>query len=176
MMYTRVVVSIFEFLLSIAMLGFGIYLNYRLIIKANPDFDMEDEIKKGNLAVGLLVAAIMLSTGMILQNVLYSVVAIFRMFINSSDGYDWKLPLIGIGHLVMGFVIAIVTISVTLRTFGRLTRRMRDGEELQKGNIAVGVLLASVVIVSAMFVGPGVGSLSKALMPQPSLGKIQILK
>ena len=179
MMFTRVVVSLFEFVLSIAMLAIGIYLNYRMIIKANPDFDMETEIKKGNVAVGVLVGAIMVSTSMILQKVVFAVVSMFRIFMTSPVGdgsLQWQLPLIAMAHLVMGFVLALMTISLTLRTFGRLTRHIENGKELQKGNVAVGILLASVVIVSALFIGEGVGSLSKALMPQPSLGKIQLLK
>ena len=57
MFTTRVLVSFFEFMLSVVMSGFVIYLTYRIFIKANPDFDMEVEIKKGNVAVGTLVGA-----------------------------------------------------------------------------------------------------------------------
>ena len=52
MFNTRLIVSVFEFALAVLMSGFVISLTYRVFIKANPDFDMEAEIKKGNAAVG----------------------------------------------------------------------------------------------------------------------------
>jgi hypothetical protein len=42
--------------------------------------------------------------------------------------------------------------------------------------MAVGILLSSVVLVASMYVGEGVSALSKALVPQPSIGHIQILR
>ncbi|MDP2866526.1 MAG: DUF350 domain-containing protein, partial [Elusimicrobiota bacterium] len=65
MFNTRLIVSVFEFFLAVVMSGFIISLTYRVFIKANPDFDMEEEIKKGNAAVGTLVAAILFSASMI---------------------------------------------------------------------------------------------------------------
>src|SRR3989339_326983 len=102
MFTTRLIVSIFEFLLAVLMSGLVISLTYRVFIKANPDFDMEAEIKKGNAAVGTLVAAILFAASMILQKGLGSVVSMFRMHISapgeSSIGFG-KLALLSAGHL-----------------------------------------------------------------------------
>jgi hypothetical protein len=38
------------------------------------------------------------------------------------------------------------------------------------------LLLSSVVLVAAFYVGEGVSALSKALVPQPAMGRIQIMK
>lgn len=179
MFVTRVLVSLFEFGLEVVMLAVGIYVVYRVIIKANPDFDMEKQIAKGNTAVGILVGGILYAVCNILQRVLSSVVAMFRLFLTgpADSGLSyWQLPLIGAAHLAMALILAMFTISLTLRMFGRLTTQMEEGKELEKGNVAVGVLLASVVIVAALFIGEGVSSVSKALIPQPSIGKIQIMK
>jgi heme/copper-type cytochrome/quinol oxidase subunit 4 len=73
-------------------------------------------------------------------------------------------------------MLAVVSISVTLRMFGRLERDLRAGKELQDGNVAVGVLLAAVVVISSMYVREGASSLSKALTPQHSIGRIEIGK
>jgi hypothetical protein len=69
-----------------------------------------------------------------------------------------------------------MTISLTLRLFGRFTRHIHPVKELEKGNVAMGILLSGVVIVATLYVSEGVGSLSKALVPQPSIGRIQVLK
>jgi uncharacterized membrane protein YjfL (UPF0719 family) len=180
MFTTRVLVSLFEFMLSVVMSGLVIYLTYRIFIKANPDFDMEIEIKKGNVAVGILVAAILFAASMILQKGLGSVVSMFRLYLSAPGETNLgigRLILLSFGHLGLSMVLALITISVTLRLFGKLVRKhMHPGEELQKGNIAVGIVLASVVLVAALYVGEGVSSISKALVPQPSIGQIEIMK
>jgi len=180
MFNTRVIVSLFEFVLSVVMSGLVIYLTYRVFIKANPDFNMEEEIKKGNVAVGILVAAILFSASMILQKGLSSVVSMFRLYVSAPGESGLgvvKLILLSIGHLGISMLLAVITISVTLRLFGKLCRHsMQPGKELEKGNVAVGILLASVVLVASMYVGEGVSAISKALVPQPSIGQIEILR
>jgi len=54
--------------------------------------------------------------------------------------------------------------------------QMRLGEQLKKGNVAVGILLAAVVFIATHYVGEGVSALTKALVPQPTIGKIEIMK
>lgn len=177
MFITRVLVSLFEFILAVFMSGAVIFMTYRVFIQANPDFDMEAEIKKGNVAVGALVASILFAGSMIIKQGMTSVVSIVRMRVSAPTelGFAlWQLGLIAVGHLVMSMALAILTVSITLRLFGRLTRHMEEGKELQKGNMAVGILLSSVVLVAAMYVSEGVSALSKALCPQPTIGRIQI--
>lgn len=180
MFTTRVLVSFFEFLLSVLMSGIIIYITYRVFIKANPDFDMEAEIKKGNVAVGTLVSVIMLSSSIILQKALGSVVSMFRLYVSSPGDSSLglgKLILLCLGHLGLALVLSVITVSITLRLFGRLVRpRMNAGQELEKGNLAVGLVLASAVFIACMFVSEGVSAISKALVPQPSIGRIEIMK
>lgn len=180
MFNTRLLVSVFEFILSVVMSGLIIVLTYRVFIKANPDFNMEEEIKKGNTAVGTLVAAILFAASMILQKGLGSVVSMFRLYVSAPGENSLsfgKLALLSTAHLGLSMVLAVITISVTLRLFGKLVRNhYRPGKEIEKGNLAVGLVLASVVLVAAMYVGEGVSAISKALVPQPSIGQIEIMQ
>lgn len=176
----RIIVSVFEFLLAVLMSGIVIYVTYKIFIRANPDFDMEDEIAKGNTSVGILVASILFSASVILQKAITSVVSMFRLYMSAPGENNialWKLILMSAGHLTIAMAAAVITISVTLRLFGRLTReKLHAGKELQKGNVAVGILLSAVVIIACMYVGEGVSAVSSALVPQPSIGEIEILK
>ena len=179
MFNTRLIVSIFEFALAVVMSGFIISLTYRVFIKANPDFDMEEEIKKGNVAVGTLVGSILFAASMILQKGMGSVVSMFRLYMSAPGENNLglgKLILLSFGHLSISMLAAVITISVTLRLFGRLGRTLHAGKELQKGNLAMGILLASVVVIACLYVGEGVSAVSNALVPQPSIGEIEILK
>lgn len=140
---------------------------------------MEEEIKKGNVAVGILAAAILFAASMILQKGLGSVVSMFRMHISapceSTMGLG-KLALLCAAHLGLSMLLAVITISVTLRLFGKLVRSLHAGKELEKGNLAVGIVLASVVLIASLYVDEGVSAISKALVPQPSIGQIEIMR
>ena len=179
MFFTRVVVSLVQFGMAVVMSGVVIALTYRIFVHANPDFDMQEEIKKGNVAVGTLVAAIVFAASMILQQGMSSVVSMVKLHLaapGQSPFEPWQMALLAVAHLTIALALALVTVSVTLRLFGKLARPLRAGKELERGNMAVGVLLSSVVIIAALYVGEGVAALSKALVPQPTMGRVQILK
>lgn len=179
MFNVRLMTSLFEFSLAVIMTGLVIVITYKIFIKANPDFNMEEEIKKGNVAVGILMAAILFSASMIIHKGMESVVNMFRLYMSAPSESVlnlWKITLISFGHLSMSMLLAFVTIKITLRLFGKLDKELQAGKELQKGNVAVGILLAGVVLVAALYVGEGVSSISKALVPQPSIGQIEILE
>ncbi|MEK7234211.1 MAG: DUF350 domain-containing protein [Elusimicrobiota bacterium] len=179
MIATRVIVSLIHFFMMVLMSGFVIFWTYRTFIKANPDFDMEKKIKEGNIAVGLLVGTIIFSAAQILMAGTDSSIHMIRLHILAPTEENANVLVLLArmsGHLATSMALAVFSISVTLRLFGRLTRQMEEGKELERGNIAVGILLSSVVLVSSLYIKDGVSSIMKALTPQPSMGRIQVLK
>lgn len=176
MFLTRVLTSLIHFAMMVVMSGGVIYITYRIFIKANPDFNMEKKIKEGNIAVGLLVGTIVYCASQILMAGADSSIQMMRMHMlaPTDDGPSaMKIAGMIIAHLTVSMMLAVFSISVTLRMFGRLTKEMEEGKELEKGNIAVGILLSSVVLVSSMYIKDGVAALSKAMTPQPSIGRIE---
>ncbi|MEK7390225.1 MAG: hypothetical protein AAB036_11065 [Elusimicrobiota bacterium] len=179
MFATRVIVSLFHFSMMVVMSGFVIFWTYRTFIKANPDFDMEQKIKEGNIAVGLLVGTILYCASQILMAGTDSSIQMVRMHMLAPTQEDASvIELLGriAGHLAVSMALAVFSISLTLRLFGRLTKQLQEGKELEKGNIAVGLLLSSVVLVSSLYIKDGVSSIMKALTPQPAMGRIQVMK
>ena len=183
MFTTRFLVSLAELGLMILSSGLIIVLIYRVFIRANPDFNMEGAIKDGNVAVGVLMATIMVSAALMLAKGLSASVAVFRLAMATpleSSSQIWQAVMLVAGHLVLSLAIAVLTISVTLRLFGKMTRRinpeMHMGKHLENGNMAVGILLAAAVFIATMYVGDGVSAITKALVPQPKIGTIRIMK
>ena len=179
-MLIRLMTSGFQFILGVLMAGFVIYYTYRAFIKANPDFDMEEAIKKGNVAVGILVSTNVYCASMMLHKSLQSVFTMIKMYVYSPGDYTigvFHLGLIAIAHIVLTLVLAMLTISITLRLFGMMVRpRIHAGKELEKGNVAVGILLSCVVFIATAYVGNGIDTMSKSLVPQPSIGQIEIME
>ena len=183
MFYLRLLTSFFELGLMIVLSGVIIYLIYRVFIKANPDFDMEEEIIKGNVAVGTLVSTIMISAALMLQKGVGASVGMFRLAVSAPADVSfplWQTALLALGHLIITLCLAVFTILITLRLFGKMVNKLKPelrlGEELQQGNLAVGLLLSAVVFIATLYVGEGVSALTKALVPQPKIGTIQIME
>ena len=183
MFTTRLLISIAELALMVFSSGLLIVMIYRIFIRANPDFDMEQAIKDGNVAVGILMASIMVCAALMLAKGLSASVAVFRLAMATPIGSGaalLKAVLLIAGHLFLSLAIAVLTISVTLRLFGWMSRRLnpvlRMGEQLERGNIAVGILLSAVVFIATMYVGDGVSAVTKALVPQPEIGTIRIME
>ncbi len=177
----RVLVSFMELIFTLLMAVLVVYVTMRAMIKTNTDFSEDKEIAKGNLAVGLLVAALLLAAANIMHQAFKPVVDTVHLYLTSplvQSTKQWKLAVYAVGNLVLAYFVVVATLSLSLRLFGRLarTKNTRPGLELQKGNVAIGVILASFVLIVSMFVGEGVAALSKALIPQPSVGRMHIMR
>ena len=172
---TSVLLALFEFLLSAGLGLLVVYTNYRLFIVTNRDYDAEVEMKKNNLGAGILLAALLISGGLIVREGVFPVTNLVRLYFTSPVEYvkGWQLVLLVLGHLGLVFITAVYTISLTLRFWGRMTKKLKLGEELKNGNMAVGVVLGGVVFVMALFVSDGISKLTKSLIPQPSIGHVE---
>lgn len=177
----RVAVALGELAVTVIMAVLVVYATYRALIKANTDFDEDVQIIKGNMAVGALVAALLLASANIMHQAFLPVADTIHLFLtNSAAGSTNRgaLALYALGNLVLAFVIVVFTLSFSLRVFGRLarTKDTRPGVELERGNVAMGVILSSFVLIVALFVGEGVGAISKALIPRPNVGRMQMMR
>ncbi|WP_438444731.1 DUF350 domain-containing protein [Gorillibacterium sp. sgz5001074] len=89
-------------------------------------FDDMEELKKGNVAVGLAMGGKFVSTAIILG---------ISAFTNSS-----------IWHMGLWFLIGYVCLLAAYWIFEWATPNLTLHDQLQKGNAAVGTLLASVYV------------------------------
>jgi len=63
---------------------------------------------------------------------------------------------IGVVQLIVGLVLAIASIYIGLSLFGKFTKGINEEEELKKGNAAVGLLQAAIILSIANVVQTGV--------------------
>lgn len=171
-MTLRILLSLFEFVLTIGLAISVVYVNYRLAIRTNSDYDAEQELKNRNIGVAILLAASVIAAGLIVRNGIFPVVSMVRLAFTSEGAYLplWQVAGVAVLQLLLLFVAAIFSLSVSLRLFGRLTRRIQEGKELKAGNPAVGIVLAAVVLVVGLFVSDSMSSVTKSLVPQAPLG------
>ena len=162
---TVILLALAEFLLTAALSVLVVYVNYRLLIATNRDYDAEEEIKKDNKGVAMLLAGLVLSGGLIVKEGIYPVMNIVRLYFTTPapEFAAWQMVLLAAGHVLLVFIIATFTLSLSLRFWGKLTPKVQNGQELQRGNFSVGIVLTGVVLVVALFMSEGISRLTKSL-------------
>lgn len=88
-----------------------------------------DELKKGNTAVGLVLGGKFMGTAIILGVAAYT---------NTS-----------IWHMALWFVIGYLCLVAVYWIFELVTPSFRIAEQIQNGNVAVGILLCAIFIGTA---------------------------
>lgn len=74
---------------------------------------------------------------------------------------DWNAVVSGVAELLLAFILGLLTVWLAFRCFARLTRKLDEMAELKQNNTAIAILLASVVLSTALVV-------RKALYPSVS--------
>lgn len=174
MFWTRIILGVVEFALSLGLSIFIVYWSYKSFVRVNREhFDAQAEIYKGNVAVAILMSGLMYAASLILRESVYPVVSIVTLGFTSGGDEGRSILLLGacaLGHLMLGFFLAVGCVQVALKAFELLNKELHEDLEIAKGNVAVAVLMASVVVIMALFMQQGVSSLTKSLIPQPTLG------
>ncbi|HVE13870.1 MAG TPA: DUF350 domain-containing protein [Elusimicrobiota bacterium] len=176
MFWTRIILSLAEFGLSIVLSVFVIFWSYKSFVRATTEYDAEEEIRKGNVAVAVLLSSLMAGSAVIFQQTVYPVIGILTLGLTASGNGLGVLLGYAAGQLILGFVLSVACVEAGLRLFELLTRGLEDDNHIQKGNVAVAVIMAAVVLILSMFMQEGVSSLNKTLIPQPKLGSLGVVR
>ncbi len=70
---------------------------------------------------------------------------------------------VGIIQLVIAIILAVVALYIGFSVLGKITKGIDEEKEIAKGNVAVGILIASVFIAIAVVVQSGVSGVSKGI-------------
>ena len=143
-------------LLVAAILGAAAaYLAFYLFQRFTRDLDEWEALRQGNAAVGIVLGAILISVAILLRPAL-------TVDISTWDaGRDLLLRALlteGV-QLVVGLILAVLTLTLALGIFASLTRGIDEVKELANGNLAVAGLLAGVAVGVALMVSQAVAQL-----------------
>ncbi|MBI4347682.1 MAG: DUF350 domain-containing protein [Elusimicrobia bacterium] len=177
MFTTRLIVSLTEFGLSIFLSIFMVFWSYKSFAQVQTAFDTEAELKKGNVAVAILLASLMVAASLIMKKSLYPVTSTVTVYLSApaeSSVSFWRLLFYCLCHLVFGFVITVGSIELSLRIFEKLSTAYDEDQEIARGNVAMAVVMAGVILVTSSYLQEGVSSLTKSLIPRPALGQLRI--
>lgn len=139
--------------LAIVFAMVALYIAAAVLNRLLKGVDLWAELGKGNVAMGILTAGIFISVAAIVAP---GVAGLFKRIA--------PLPIVlGFVQLVIAIGLAVAMQYLGLWVFGKLTREIEEWEELKKGNVAIGVAMAAIVIAVAVVVTQGVATLIEAV-------------
>lgn len=155
----NVLIGIVQLIVAIILAVASLYIGFSVLGKLTNKIDEEKEIAKGNVAVGILVSSIFISIAIVVQSGVSGVSVGLR---DAIAGNIYSL-VASIAQLVLGIILAVAVTYIALCTFDKLTKEVDEFEEIRKGNVAVAIELAGVIIAVALIVQSGVLGITSSL-------------
>jgi uncharacterized membrane protein YjfL (UPF0719 family) len=158
-------VGIFQLIIAVIFAVIALYIGFYIFGAVTRDVDEQKELAKGNVAFGIIVAAIFVAIGIVVQSGVIGIsVGIDKaMAIGITSVSGLLVILIALVQLVLGVILAIASIYLAISILNELTREIHAFEELKKGNVAVALEVAGVIIAVALVIQSGVGGITAAL-------------
>ena len=151
---TLVGLAIVRLVFAIVFAVVAIYMASSVLGLLTKQFKEWDEIKKGNVAVAIYMAGIFISIATIIGP------GVTGLFVR----LDLLAIVWGFVQLIIALALAVAAQYAGLSVLGKLTKDIDEWVELKKGNVAVALIMAAVVIAIAAVVSQGVASLLTALL------------
>jgi uncharacterized membrane protein YjfL (UPF0719 family) len=151
--------SLAQLVIAIVLSAVAAFLSFYLFQWFTRDLDEWEELRQGNPAVGVVLGAILIAVALILRPALAVDAAAWDV------GYQvYVLVLLAEAlQLAIGLVLAVLALGLAVLIFAALTRGIDEIEELKRGNLAVGGLLAGVVLGVGLMVSQAVEQVMTAV-------------
>jgi len=160
------VVGIIQLVIAIILAVAALYIGFSVLGKITKGIDEEKEIAKGNTAVGILVASVFIAIGIVVQSGVSGISVGLSQALNVGilSGLGITILVVSVLQLLLGIVLAIVAIYLALNILDKLTKGIDEFAELKKGNVAVALEMAGVIITVAIIIQSGVMGITAALI------------
>jgi uncharacterized membrane protein YjfL (UPF0719 family) len=160
-----VLMSLVPLLIALVVAAVGSFWGFKLFSRLTKGIDEAAELKKGNIAVGIILLSVMVALGIVLQAGLSGI----------SSGIDYALRVglvtpmdiiaicIALIQFVLGALLAILAVFFSFYVFNRLTPDVNEFAEIAGGNVAMALLMAGIAILTALVIQAGVSGITHAL-------------
>jgi len=133
----------------------AILLGVKLFDRFTKDIDEMEELKRGNVAVGVLLTAVVITIAEIVGGGVGGLSA-------ATVSGNLNGVLGGIVQLILSLILAVVAIFMAISIFGYVTKGIDEQAEISKGNLAVAVLLSGFLIAVGLVITSGVTAIGAA--------------
>lgn len=151
--------------LVVAVIGIiGIVFGFKWFDRLTRRIEEVKEIGKGNVAAAIFLAGVILSIAI----VMYPGAASMNEEINSLSGNGtWEkyghALLYGVIDMLIGIIVLVPTLYVLIKVEDWATKTIDEYRELEKGNVAVAIMLFCVMIGIAIIISPSLHNMAELI-------------
>jgi len=157
-MIAAIFLSGVQLVLAVVLSALAAYLGAWVFSRSTPGLDEWAELRKGNPAVGIVMAAVVVGVAIILRPALQ--VVTLQLDTSATLEVLWKLFAQAL-LVAVGLVLSLVVIAFSLWLFTRLTGDLDEWGEIGKGKVGVAALLTGVILATALLSGAALDSVLK---------------
>jgi uncharacterized membrane protein YjfL (UPF0719 family) len=135
--------------------------------KRTEGIDEWAELQRGNVAVGIVLAAMILAVANIISS---GVIGLTDSFMTPPGAWSIQLAwtwilgiVIGVINLLVSLWIGTAVVGLALKALDKSTERIEEMKEIAKGNVAVAILVAGVLLAVSTIVAAAVRGISTVL-------------
>jgi uncharacterized membrane protein YjfL (UPF0719 family) len=155
------VLILVQFVVGLAFSMAGVYISIKLFDLLTPNIEEWKEMKKGNVAVGLLLGAIVFSVSLGLEGGVSAIISLI-----SSDTSPNAMVvglLVGMLNLLISLIATVFSIYVAVKILDWMTTDIDEFAELKKGNLAVAIMMAAVLVAVSILIRGAVAGVTKII-------------
>ncbi len=161
----KLIIGLVQFVIGIGISTAAIFYGLRILDIMTAGINEWKEIQKGNVAVGIVVVAIIYSIAFVVQTGVMN-------FMNGvspellTPGMEEKLiiaVLVGVANLLLWLFSAIISLGIAVSVIKHATLGLKVNEELKSGNVAVALYTAGVLFAISFMVKAAVEGISNAI-------------
>ncbi len=159
-------------LLSLIMGIFILFIGFKMFSGLSKNINEENEIKNNNIAVAILSGSFIFAMGIMMRSSVNPLIqSIFRAIFYNDSGISGVMGQLSIALLqfIASLVISIISLWFGVKGFTWLTKNIDEFDEIQKNNIAVAILMASIIITLSLFLQNGLEKLLQVVQFTPGL-------
>ena len=162
-----IIVILMQVFFGILLSILSVYLALRFFDKMTEDIDELAELKKGNVAVAIVLLALVASIGTIVRQGVQQFDEILLRGI--SLPFFIIAFIMAVVQLVFVVAIAVLTMYVAIVLLDSMTVGINELKELKRGNIAVALLIAGVLYTVAFVVAGTLSNISTLSIFKPDM-------
>ncbi|MFN8596028.1 MAG: DUF350 domain-containing protein [Anaerolineae bacterium] len=150
-----------QLVISIVTAALVAYLSIWLFDKTTRNIDEWNELRKGNVAVGVVLASIIVGVGLILRPGLAP--AALNLDVGPTNAVVIRL-VVQLIQILIGLLLAVISIGGSVWLFTRLTGAIDEWAEIARGNVSIAIVLAGVIIATSLIVGTALDAILQLII------------
>lgn len=128
------------------------------------------DINHTNQAFGIFMASVLFSVGYLVSGVIQPLLSLFRILSTRESISTLLISFIGYGgvYIMIAYVVAVLVCLVGMLIYNYLTP-IDEIQELKNNNIAVALVVGSIIVTLSLMTRGGVELLIESFIPYPQM-------